>query len=131
MVIFMFSGVEFVRAECKRKGISIAKLEKDLCFSNGYLNPRKLKTIPYDRAKKIAAYLDVDYHLVLGDADQGDEEIQQPYYYNDAETAKVAQAIFDDHNLHALFDAARDSKPEDLKMAADLLMRLKGTNIDG
>ena len=40
-------------------------------------------------------------------------------------------AIFDDSDLHALFDAAQNSKPEDLKMAADLLRRLKGTNIDG
>lgn len=63
----------------------------------------------------------------MGDVEKNE---QQEYYYN-AETAKVAQAIFDDSDLHALFDAARDSKPEDLKMAADLLKRLKGTNIDG
>jgi transcriptional regulator with XRE-family HTH domain len=52
-------------------------------------------------------------------------------WYTDPETARVAQEIFDDHDLHALFDAARNSKPEDLKMAADLLRRLKGTNPDG
>ena len=61
----------------------------------------------------------------------GDEKSQQDTYYIDSETAKVAQAIFDDTDLHALFDAAQDSKPEDLKMAADLLRRLKSTNSDG
>lgn len=60
-----------------------------------------------------------------------DEKSQQDTYYIDPETAKVAQAIFDDTDLHALFDAAQDSKPEDLKMAADLLRRLKSTNSDG
>ncbi len=52
-------------------------------------------------------------------------------HYLNEETAQVAQEIFDDSYLHALFDAARDSKPEDLMMAADLLRRLKGTNPDG
>ena len=60
-----------------------------------------------------------------------DEKSQQDKYYLNDETAKVAQAIFDDSDLHALFDAAQDSKPEDLKMAADLLRRLKSTNSDG
>ena len=60
-----------------------------------------------------------------------DEKSQQDKYYLNDETAKVAQAIFDDTDLHALFDAAQDSKPEDLKMAADLLRRLKSTNSDG
>lgn len=59
------------------------------------------------------------------------EKSQQDKYYLNDETAKVAQAIFDDTDLHALFDAAQDSKPEDLKMAADLLRRLKSTNSDG
>lgn len=66
----------------------------------------------------------------LMEMDGVEESQQHKYYFND-ETAKVAQEIFDSSDLHALFDAARNSKPEDLKMAADLLRRLKGTNIDG
>lgn len=66
----------------------------------------------------------------LMEMDDVEETQQHKYYFND-ETAKVAQEIFDSSDLHALFDAARNSKPEDLKMAADLLRRLKGTNIDG
>lgn len=52
-------------------------------------------------------------------------------YYSNPETAKIAQEIFDDRNLRALFDAARDSKPEDLKMAAEMLRKFKATNPDG
>lgn len=47
-------------------------------------------------------------------------------YYLNVETAKAAQKIFEDKDLHALFDAAENSRPEDLQMAADLLRRLKG-----
>lgn len=51
-------------------------------------------------------------------------------YYFDKQTAEVAQELFDDKNLRLLFSAARDSRPEDLKMAADLLLRLKQTNTE-
>lgn len=49
-------------------------------------------------------------------------------YYLDAETAKAAQEIFDDPNMRILFDAARDSTPEDIRRAADILQRFKQTN---
>lgn len=52
-------------------------------------------------------------------------------YYINSDTAKMAQEIFDDNDMRILFDAAKDSRPEDLKMAADLLKRLKETNPDG
>ena len=54
-----------------------------------------------------------------------------PQWYINEETAKIAQEIYDDPNKRALFDAARDSRPEDLKMATDLLERFKETNPDG
>lgn len=57
--------------------------------------------------------------------------IEKPSYYLNPETAKLAQEVFDDPNLRVLFDAAKNSRPEDLRMAADLLKRLKGTNPDG
>lgn len=46
------------------------------------------------------------------------------------ETAEIAQQLFEDKDLRVLFDAARDSSPEDLQMAAELLRRLKGANPD-
>ena len=52
-------------------------------------------------------------------------------YHIDCETMKVAQSIYDDPDLHALFDAARGSKPDNLKLAAELLRRMKETNNDG
>ena len=49
-------------------------------------------------------------------------------YYTSEETAKKAQELFENEEMRLLFDAAKDCKPEDLQMAADLLRRLKGTN---
>lgn len=57
------------------------------------------------------------------------EEAEQ-YYLND-ETAHIAQKVFDDPNLRLLFDAARDVKPENIRLAAEMLLRMKETNPDG
>ena len=56
---------------------------------------------------------------------------EPPTYYVNPDTAKMAQELFKDSDMRILFDAAKDSRPEDLKMAADLLKRLKETNPDG
>ena len=69
----------------------------------------------------------IEYLMEMDD----DEKDKQHDYYTNPETAKIAQEIFDDSDLHALFRAARGSKPENLAMAAELLSRLKGTNPDG
>ena len=37
-------------------------------------------------------------------------EMPEQYYFN-PETAQIAQEIYDDKDLHALFDAARGSSP--------------------
>ena len=59
------------------------------------------------------------------------ESVMQNVPYYEDETAEIAQEIFENEGLHILFDAAKDSRPEDLQMAADLLKRLKATNPDG
>lgn len=62
----MSNGVEYVRNICKLRKIPVSALEKACGFSNGYLNPKKLSKIPYDRALLIADYLDVDVQNILG-----------------------------------------------------------------
>lgn len=57
-----------------------------------------------------------------------DEPIQ---YHLDAETELIAQSIYDDPDLHTLFDAARGNKSENLQLAAEMLKRMKETNPDG
>lgn len=67
-----------------------------------------------------------DYRALEKLAFETDEE-----YYHYKESQIITQEIFDDSDLHALFEAARGCKPDDLKMARDLLKRLKETNPDG
>lgn len=54
------NSVERVKMICKERKIPISKLEKELCFGNGYISQLKKGTFPNDRLYKIAKYLDVD-----------------------------------------------------------------------
>ena len=60
-----------------------------------------------------------------------DENDQPEQYYLNPETARIAQEVYDDPDLRLLFDASRDSKPEDIRMAAEMLRRFKDTNPSG
>lgn len=83
--------------------------------------------LKYDKLQKIAEFLGVTTDQLTGV--QTDE--QPGGYYINEDTARIAQQIFEDPYLRILFDAAGDSRPEDIQMAADLLKRLKKTNPDG
>ena len=61
----MFNSVQYVRDMCKNRGIAISQLEKDCGFSNGYLNPKKITRITYDRAVIVAEYLGVEVSDIL------------------------------------------------------------------
>lgn len=47
-----------------------------------------------------------------------------PYYLND-ETREIAQAIFDNPQYKALFDASRKLSPEDLRFVMDMIDRMR------
>ena len=73
----------------------------------------------------LADYFHVEKSALLDDSlNIGETEI--PYYTN-PETAKVAQEIFDNSDLRILFNAAKDSTPEQLKLAAEMLRQFKKT----
>ena len=61
----MFNSVEFVRSICQERRIPISALEKACGFSNGYLNPKKMARIPYDRAVLIGQYLNSPASKIL------------------------------------------------------------------
>ena len=52
-------------------------------------------------------------------------------YYINPETAEIAQQVFQDPDLRLLFEAARDVKPENIRLAAEMLRRFKRSNPDG
>ena len=77
--------------------------------------------IPSDKIEALADVLHTTPAYLMG------WEEAEPYYLN-SDTAEIAQELFDNPDMRILFDAARDSRPEDLRMVADMLKRFKETN---
>ncbi len=77
------------------------------------------------RAAQIAEYFKVSPMWVMGfDVPMRHEEKKGGSHYD---TEEIARELYANKDMRLLIDAAKDCKPEDLQMAADLLMRLKRT----
>ena len=118
---------EKIKELCEKDGITIAKLERTLGFSNGFVGKTRKSKPSVDKIQKIADYfgVSVEYLTQTEDSPIVHTDGQPPVYYTNEETAKVAQKVFDDPNYRILFDAASDAKPEDILMAAEMLRRFK------
>lgn len=128
-----------IKMYCKLRGVSLNQLEGDCGLGKGYVSKLDKSSPNIKKLEKIADYLRVDLNsLVYGRQESSDrvsssgiESTDGTKWYFSDDTARLAQEVHDNPDLRVLFDAARDSRPEDLKMAADMLKRFKETNPDG
>lgn len=83
---------------------------------------KKGKSSPkQEKLQKIADYFNVSLeYLMTGEEKEGGEK----YYLND-ETAKVAQEIFNNKELRALFSVTKDADPEDIRALHNMALALK------
>ena len=85
-------------------------------WTNGKKLPRA------DRLQSIANWLGVQLSDLVEDKPENDD------YYFDPQARDIARDIFANPDLRALMDAARDVRPENLRIVADLIGKLKETN---
>ena len=84
-------------------------------WKNGRSKPKD------EKIKKIADLFGVSVeYLRTGEEDNNTEK----YYIND-ETAQVAQEIFENKELRALFDVQKDMAPDDLRALHNMALALK------
>lgn len=104
---------------CDRNGIAVTALEAQLGFGRGSIGKmRSAKSVSAERVRKIADYFGVSTeYLLTGENADG--------YYYDAETAALAQEIYQNPELHMLLDAARDSSASDIKAFYDMVLLMK------
>ncbi len=74
-----------------------------------------------ENLQKIATALGVPVERLL----DGDDENEKIAYYTSDETAKVAQEIFENKELRALFDVQRDMSADDLRALHNMALALK------
>lgn len=130
-----------------KKGVKDATVARETGIGKSTFSDWKTgRSVPKDeKLQKIADYFGVSpYYLRTGKEPiqikihrPNREALERIAFDSDEEyclykeSQIITEEIFQDEELHALFDAARGCKPEDLKMARDLLKRLKETNPDG
>lgn len=142
----------------KQRREQLGLTQDELAHKVGYASRSSINKIelsrdlPLRKVSKMASALDTSPSYLMGWTDdpnmkviditgvvdvvteattQAMERGEFPSYYENEETAEIAQELYENEDMRLLFDAAKDSRPEDLKMAADLLMRLKATNPEG
>ena len=113
----------------KKRRQELGMTQSDLAEKLGYSDKSMIAKIENGKVdlaqSKIVAFanaLKVSPSDLMG---WNDGDVAEGYYTN-PETARLAQELFETPGMRILFDAARDSDPKDLQMAADLLKRLKG-----
>lgn len=62
-----------IKQLCKEKGISVNKLEMDLCFGKGYISKLDKSTPNSEKLQKIADYLEVTLDYLMNGTDKKDE----------------------------------------------------------
>lgn len=108
---------------CEEKGVRPSDVSKATGISTATLTSwKKGKYTPKnDKLQLIADYFGVSLSYIIG--------VDAEYYINE-DTAKVAQEIFENHELRALFDVQRDMSPEDLKALYNMALALKRKDAD-
>ena len=96
----------------KETGVTTATLTS---WKQGKYTPKP------EKMQKIADYFGVSLtYLMTGE----EKENEERYYIND-ETAQVAQEIFENKELRALFDVQKDMAPDDLRALHNMALALK------
>lgn len=117
----------------EERGMSVSEFSRATGINQSTLANWKKRNnlISGKNAKIIAEFFGVpiDY-LMTGNAEERTSAEGKVYYFDD-ETAETAQALMEDKDLKLLFDAARDSSPDVLRLAADMLRKFKETNPNG
>lgn len=118
------------------KGMRIADLARATGISYSTFTDWKAgRCVPkYEKTKKIADYFGVSVDYLLSEKSDtsidGVQKSAQPVWYTDPDAAKLAEQYFTDPSYRILFDAAQGSTADDLRLAAEMLKRLKESRGD-
>lgn len=113
---------------CQMKGVKAADVCKETGISKSAISQWKSKgtNLRVDTLQKIADYFGVSVeYLIDGKNTEKESTSGKKYYFSD-ETAEMAQKIFENPKLHALFDATPDVSPDALQKVTELLLIMKG-----
>lgn len=100
-----------IKELCKKKGVSVSGVERELGFARGSLCKIDKNKPSGDRIRRLANYFDVPLDYFVEDV-KVQNSGQQKVYYQDTETAQLAQEMFEDRDMRDLFDMKKNMSPE-------------------
>ena len=106
-----------IKKLCEKKGVTVTQCERDCGFSKGSLCKIE-KSKP--NAKRLMALS--EYFGISMDALVNGQDVD---YYIDQSSKQIAEEIYQNKELHMLFDAARDVSHDNLIKIRDILLVLK------
>lgn len=101
--------VEIIKNICKDKKISIHKLESECGFANGYIGQLRKGVMPYERLQKVAEFLEVDVHVLLGEETKKAATVSGDSSRSDMEDMliQIFRQLPQDRRLDLLLEARR------------------------
>ena len=107
---------------CQQKGVTVAEVSRNTGISQSTLSnwKRRRNNISAENAKKLADYFGVTVGFLMG----VQEDVQGQEYYQDVKSALLAQQMFDDPQLHALFHVKKNIDPQRFKAFYDMVIAL-------
>lgn len=106
----------------KRENLSQAELALKLGLAKSTISMYEVgKREPdIETLECIADFFNVDMNFLLG------RSKDEPSYYLNSETAKMAQEIYENPNYRVLFDASKNLSSSDIQFVVDMIDRMKG-----
>ena len=109
-------GYEIFDELCKKRGVKAAEVARQTGVSTSTISAWKQGqyTPKADKLQKIADYFGVSVeYLATGESPTG-------YYYNE-DAMQIAQEIYQNKDLHMLFDMTRDASADELRDFARMI----------
>lgn len=120
------NSVERIKCLCKERKISIAKLERDCGFANGYIGQLRKGMLPADRLKTVSEYLNVSINELLGEEQK--ESAAVPGSAEDL--TQYLNALKNDPNQRILFNLVSNATVDEVKATVAFLRTLRGQNME-
>lgn len=114
----------------RRRRVELGLSQEELAARCGFKSKSSINKmeagvqgLPQSKIVAVAKALETTPGYIMGW--EGVEESQQPEYYTDEATSKIAYEIALNPELKALFDVQRDMDPEDMRALRSMALALK------
>ena len=106
----------------RRDGVSVADVSRATGISQSVFSNWKKRNskLSAENAMKIADYFNVTVGFLMG----VQEDVHGESYYSDVKSALMAQQMFDDPQLHALFHVKKNIDPKRFQAFYDMVIAL-------